>query len=296
MSTQSKFKGTGVAIVTPFKSDLKIDYTALETHIEHLLTNGVNYLVVLGTTGESVTQTDYEKDELIRFVKEKVDGRVPLVLGVGGNNTQAVLNKIAKTDFNQIDAILSVAPYYNKPTQEGLYQHFKAISEASPVPVILYNVPGRTGSNINAGTTLRLAHEFNNIIAIKEASGNFSQAMYILKDKPKDFMVISGEDALTLPLLSVGFSGVISVVANAMPKEFSDMVQLALNNNYQEAEKIHYKLLEFIDTLFVEGNPAGIKAALNILGIIENNLRLPLVPVSNNTYKKLEDLIKKIKA
>ena len=296
MSTQSKFTGTGVAIVTPFKSDLKIDYTALETHIEHLLTNGVNYLVVLGTTGESGTQIDYEKDELIRFVKEKVDSRVPLVLGVGGNNTQAILNKIAKTDFNQIDAILSVAPYYNKPTQEGLYQHFKAIAEASPVPVILYNVPGRTGSNINAETTLRLAHDFNNIIAIKEASGNFSQAMYILKDKPKDFMVISGEDALTLPLLSVGFSGVISVVANAMPKEFSDMVQLALNNNYQEAEKIHYKLLEFIDTLFVEGNPAGIKAALNILGIIENNLRLPLVPVSDNTYKKLEELIKKIKA
>ncbi len=296
MNTQNKFTGTGVAIVTPFKSDLKIDYTALETHLEHLITNGVNYLVVLGTTGESVTQNEYEKDELIRFIKDKVNGRVPLVLGIGGNDTQAVVNKIGKTDFNLIDGILSVAPYYNKPTQEGLYQHFKAIAEASPVPVILYNVPGRTGSNISAQTTLRLAHEFENIVAIKEASGNIAQAMYIIKDKPKDFIVISGEDALTLPLMSIGVSGVISVVANAMPKEFSNMVQLALDNKFREAEKIHYKLIEFIDTLFVEGNPGGVKAALKILGIIENNLRLPLVRVSDETYGKLEELIKNIKA
>lgn len=295
MSYKDKFTGTGVAIITPFTAEIKIDFNALETHIEHLLTNGINYLVVLGTTGESVTQSDYEKDELIRFVIDKVNDRVPIVLGMGGNNTQAVINKIGKTDFNKIDAILSVAPYYNKPTQEGLYQHFKAIAEASPVPVILYNVPGRTGSNINAETTLKLAHEFENIIAIKEASGNFSQAMYILKDKPEDFMVISGEDALTLPLISVGFSGVISVVANVLPKEFSTMVQLALNNNYQEAEKVHYKLLEFIDTLFIEGNPAGIKAALEILGLIKNKLRLPLVPVTDKTYKKLEALLNKIK-
>jgi len=296
MNTQNKFTGTGVAIVTPFKSDLKIDYTALETHLEHLITNGVNYLVVLGTTGESVTQNEYEKDELIRFIKDKVNGRVPLVLGIGGNDTQAVVNKIGKTDFNLIDGILSVAPYYNKPTQEGLYQHFKAIAEASPVPVILYNVPGRTGSNISAQTTLRLAHEFENIVAIKEASGNIAQAMYIIKDKPKDFIVISGEDALTLPLMSIGVSGVISVVANAMPKEFSNMVRLALDNKFREAEKIHYKLIEFIDTLFVEGNPGGVKAALKILGIIENNLRLPLVRVSDETYGKLEELIKNIKA
>ena len=199
MSYKDKFTGTGVAIITPFTSDLKIDFKALETHIEHLLSNGINYLVVLGTPGESVTQTDYEKNELIRFVIDKVNDRVPIVLGMGGNNTQAIIEKIGKTDFNKIDAILSVAPYYNKPSQEGLYQHFKAISDASPVPVILYNVPGRTGSNINAETTLRLAHEFENIIAIKEASGNFSQAMNILKAKPKDFMLISGEDALTLP-------------------------------------------------------------------------------------------------
>lgn len=296
MTIQNKFIGTGVAIITPFKSDLSIDFVALEKQIEHLISNGINYLVVLGTTGESVTQTDYEKDELIKFIKEKVDFRVPIVLGIGGNYTKAVVDKIRKTDFKQIDAILSVAPYYNKPNQEGLYQHFKAIAEASPVPVILYNVPGRTGSNIEAETTLRLAHEFSNIVAVKEASGNFSQAMYIIKDKPKDFIVLSGEDALTLPLMSVGVSGVISVVANAMPKEFSEMVQLALNNNYWEAEKIHSKLLEFIDTLFIEGNPAGIKAALSILGIIENNLRLPLVPVSEQTYQKLEKLILKIKA
>lgn len=296
MNTQNKFIGTGVAIITPFKADLSIDYIALEKQIEHLISNKVNYLVVLGTTGESVTQSDYEKNELVKFIKEKVDFRVPIVLGIGGNNTKAVIDKIRKTDFKQIDAILSVAPYYNKPNQEGLYQHFKSIAEASPVPVILYNVPGRTGSNINAETTLKLAHEFSNIIAVKEASGDFSQAMYIIKDKPKDFIVLSGEDALTLPLMSAGVSGSISVVANAMPKEFSEMVQLALNNNYREAEKIHYKLLEFIDTLFVEGNPAGIKAALSILGIIENNLRLPLVPVSKETHKKLEKLIHNIKA
>lgn len=295
MSTLNKFSGTGVAIITPFKADLSIDYSALETLIEYQLKNGINFLVVLGTTGESVTQSDYEKDELVKFITGKVNGRVPIVLGIGGNDTKAVLNKIAKTDFQKIDAILSVTPYYNKPTQEGIYQHFKAIAEASPKPVILYNVPGRTGSNINAETTLRLAHEFENIIAVKEASGDFSQAMYIIKDKPKDFIVLSGEDALTLPLMSAGISGVISVVANAMPKEFSEMVQLALNNNFKEAEKIHYKLLEFIDTLFVEGNPAGVKAALEILGIIDNNLRLPLVPVSDKTYSNLKDLIEKIK-
>ncbi len=296
MNKQHKFAGTGVAIVTPFKSDLSIDFDGLEKQIEHLIINGINYLVVLGTTGESVTQSESEKKELVQFIKDKVNGRIPIVLGIGGNNTQAVIEKIKTTDFTGIDAILSVAPYYNKPTQEGLYQHFKAIAEASPVDIILYNVPGRTGSNIKAETTLRLANEFKNIVAVKEASGDFSQAMYIIKDKPDHFAVISGEDALTLPLMSVGVSGVISVLANAFPKEFSTMVQLALNNNYQEAEKIHYKLLEFIDYLFIEGNPAGIKEALSILGIIENHLRLPLVNVSNTTQKKLAELINKIKA
>jgi len=296
MSTQHKYAGTGVAIVTPFTSDLSIDFKGLEKQIEHLIANGINYLIVLGTTGESVTQSDAEKEELVRFIKEKVNHRIPIVLGLGGNNTQAVIDKIKKTDFTGIDAILSVAPYYNKPTQEGLYQHFKAIAKACPIDIILYNVPGRTGSNIKAETTLKLAHEFNNIVAVKEASGDFSQAMYIVKDKPENFVIISGEDALTLPLMSAGVSGVISVVANAFPKEFSTMVQLALNNDFKEAEKIHYQLLEFIDTLFVEGNPGGIKEALSILGIIENNLRLPLVKVSEATHQKLEELINNIKA
>ncbi len=289
-----KFVGTGVAIVTPFKDNLEIDFEALEKQIEHLISNNVNYLVVLGTTGESVTQADEEKLDLVNFIKRQVNDRVPIVLGIGGNNTASILKKIHHTDFNQIDAILSVAPYYNKPSQEGLYQHFKAISEVSPVPVILYNVPGRTGSNIQAKTTLRLAHDFKNIVAIKEASGNFSQAMEIVKNKPSDFIVVSGEDALTLPLMSIGVSGVISVVGNAFPKEFSTMVQLALNNNFTEAMEVHYKLLELIDHLFIEGNPAGVKAALANMGIIKNNLRLPLVPVSDETNHKIADLIKKI--
>lgn len=294
MAKQHKFSGTGVAIITPFKKDLSIDFESLEKQLEHLIANGINYLVVLGTTGESVTQTEAEKEQLVTFIKEKVNNRIPIVLGVGGNNTQAILNQIKNTDFDQIDAILSVAPYYNKPSQEGLYQHFKAIAEVCPVDVILYNVPGRTGSNIKAETTLRLAHDFKNIVAVKEASGDFSQAMYILKDKPEDFIVVSGEDALTLPLMAAGASGVISVVANAFPKEFSSMVQFALNNDFAEAEKIHYRLLEFIDYLFIEGNPAGVKAALEILGIIENNLRLPLVKVSDETYEKIDELIQKI--
>lgn len=296
MSINNKFIGTGVAIVTPFKDDLSIDYDALEKHIEYLISNGINYLVVLGTTGESVTQSDYEKDLLVKFIKEKVDGRLPIVLGIGGNNTNAVVEKIQKTDFKFIDGILSVAPYYNKPTQEGIYQHFKAIAEASPVPLILYNVPGRTSSNISAQTTLRLAHEFNNIVAIKEASGDFSQVMYIVKDKPKDFAVLSGEDGLTLPLISVGVSGVISVVANTLPKEFSEMVQLALDGKIEDAKAIHYKVMELIDYLFIEGNPAGVKAALQIQEIMKNNLRLPLVPVSNNTYNKIEELLRIIKS
>ena len=293
---RNKFRGTGVAIVTPFKADLSIDYNSLEKHIEYLISNSIDYLVVLGTTGESATQSESEKDELVKFITEKVNNRLPIVLGLGGNNTQAVVDKIKNTDFNTIDAILSVAPFYNKPSQEGLYQHFKAIAKASPVPVILYNVPGRTCSNLKAETTLRLANDFKNIVAVKEASGDFSQVMYIVKDKPKDFIVLSGEDALTLPLISIGVSGVISVVANALPKEYSTMVQLALNNNYNEAEKIHYQLLEFIDTLFVEGNPAGVKEALNILKITENNLRLPLVKLSEKTKIKLNELLNNIKA
>ena len=291
---ENKFVGTGVAIVTPFTDNLEIDYKALEKQIEHLISNNINYLVVLGTTGESVTQSDEEKNDLVNFIKRKVNNRIPIVLGLGGNNTTSIKNKIHQTDFNQIDAILSVAPYYNKPSQEGLYQHFKTIAKASPVPVILYNVPGRTGSNIQAKTTLRLARDFENIVAIKEASGNFSQAMEIVKNKPSDFIVVSGEDALTLPLMSIGVSGVISVVGNAFPKEFSTMVQLALSNNYTEALELHYKLIELIDYLFIEGNPAGVKAALTHMDIIKNNLRLPLVPVSEETNHRIGELIKKI--
>jgi 4-hydroxy-tetrahydrodipicolinate synthase len=291
----NKFVGTGVAIVTPFKDNLEIDYEALEKQIEHLISNHINYLVVLGTTGESVTQTNEEKNDLVHFIKQKVNHRIPIVLGMGGNYTSSIVNKIHNTDFTQIDAILSVAPYYNKPSQEGLYQHFKAIAQVSPVPVILYNVPGRTGSNIQAKTTLRLAHDFENIVAIKEASGNFPQAMEIIKNKPSDFIVVSGEDALTLPLMSIGASGVISVVGNVFPKEFSTMVQLALSNNFTKALDNHYKLIELIDYLFIEGNPAGVKAALAHMGIIKNNLRLPLVPVSTETNKKIAELIKKIK-
>lgn len=295
MSAQNKFIGTGVAITTPFKADLSIDFPSLEKHIEHLISNGINHLIVLGTTGEAVTLFDSEKEKLINFIKEKVNKRIPIVLGIGGNNTQAVLNKINETDFNGIDAILSVSPYYNKPTQEGIYQHFKAIAETCPIPIILYNVPGRTSSNISAETTLRLAHEFKNIVAIKEASGDLSQAMYIIKDKPKDFIVLSGEDKLSLPLMAIGISGVISVVANAYPKEYSTMVQLALQNNFNDAEKIQYQLLELIDNLFIEGNPAGVKEVLSFMGIVENNVRLPLVSVGEKTSLKIKELMDQIK-
>lgn len=295
MSAQNKFIGTGVAITTPFKADLSVDFQGLEKHIEHLITNGINYLIVFGTTGEAVTLFDSEKEQLISFIKEKVNKRIPIVLGVGSNNTQAVLNKINETDFSGIDAILSVSPYYNKPTQEGIYQHFKAIAKACPIPIILYNVPGRTSSNINAETTLRLAHDFKNIVAIKEASGDLSQAMYIIKDKPKDFIVLSGEDKLSLPLMSIGVSGVISVVANAYPKEFSTMVQLALQNNFKDAEKIQYQLLELIDYLFIEGNPAGVKEVLSFMGILEKYVRLPLVTVGEKTSLKINELINQIK-
>lgn len=295
MSAQNKFIGTGVAITTPFKADLSIDFPSLEKHIEHLISNGINHLIVLGTTGEAVTLFDSEKEELISFIKEKVNKRIPIVLGVSSNNTQAVVNKINETDFSGIDAILSVSPYYNKPTQEGIYQHFKAIAKTCPIPVILYNVPGRTSSNINAETTLRLAHEFKNIVAIKEASGDLSQAMYIIKDKPKDFVVLSGEDKLSLPLMAIGVSGVISVVANAYPKEFSTMVQLALQNNFKDAEKIQYQLLELIDYLFIEGNPAGVKEVLSFMEIVKNNVRLPLVSVGEKTSLKLKELMDQIK-
>lgn len=293
----SKFIGTGVAIVTPFRKDDSIDFNSLANLIEHLISNKTDYLVVLGTTGEYPTLTKDEKKAVANFVIEAVDKRVPVVVGIGGYSTQDVVDKIKKVEFEGIDAILSVTPYYNKPNQKGLYAHFQAIVSSCPVPVIIYNVPGRTGCNITAETTLRLAHDFNKqFVGIKEASGNFAQIMKIIQDKPSDFLVISGDDAITLPLISIGASGVISVVANAFPKEFSNMVHRALELKYNEARVIHYKLLEIIENLFIEGSPAGIKAALNILGLVQNQVRMPLTPVSRTTYNKLSELIRALNA
>lgn len=289
-----KFSGTGVAVVTPFKKDGSIDFNSLKKLIEHLIINDVNYLVVLGTTAEGATQTAKEKKELVEFFKKTVNNRVPLVIGIGGNNTLEVVKQIKSFDFAGVSGILSVSPYYNKPSQKGIFEHYKMIAEASPVDIILYNVPGRTASNICAETTLSLAREFKNIVAVKEASGNFDQISHICKNKPKDFAVISGDDALTLPLVSIGVCGVISVTANAYPAHFSKMMYHALKGNYFSARKIHYDLLDIINALFEEGNPAGIKAALSIMGIIDNNLRLPLTQLSRTTYVKLASMMGKL--
>ncbi|MBS3776053.1 MAG: 4-hydroxy-tetrahydrodipicolinate synthase [Bacteroidales bacterium] len=294
MFTQ-KFAGTGVAVATPFKKDHSIDHDALKNHIHFLRENGIDFLVILGTTGESVTLKDDEKKAVVDTVKEANQGKLPFVLGIGGNHTAAILEKIENTDFNGIDGILSVTPYYNKPTQKGLYQHFKAIAEKSPVPVILYNVPGRTGKNIAPETIVQLAKDFDNIVAVKEASGSFTQAMHIIQNKPEDFTVVSGEDGITLPLMAIGIEGVISVAGNAFPKEWTTMINYALKNDFQSAREIHYKMLPIIEKLFAEGNPAGIKCALNIKGIIENNLRLPLVPVSDELKKEMKTLIDNLK-
>jgi len=270
-------------LVTPFHKQGTIDFGSLEKLIEHTITNGVNYLVVLGTTGEAATLSKDEKNALVGFVKDQVNKRVPIVQGVGGYNTQELENQLSSCDFEGIDAILSVTPYYNKPTQRGLYLHYKHIVSASPVPVILYNVPGRTSVNMTAETTLQLAKDFENIIAIKEASGNFSQIMEIIRNKPKGFMVISGDDAITMPLIACGTEGVISVVANAYPNAFSKMVKTALKGQFDEARKMHFQLLPFIDSLFADGSPGGIKAALEIMKLVPNNLRLPVVKVNKAT-------------
>lgn len=290
----SKFNGTGVALITPFRKDKSIDFAALGKLVEHVISNKCDYLVMMGTTSENPTLQKDEKSAVINHIIETAGNRVPIVVGIGGNNTQAIVDTINETDFSNIDGILSVAPYYNKPLQEGIYQHFREIARVAPVPVILYNVPGRTSSNILAETTLRLANEFSNIVAVKEASGNMSQIMQIVKNKPTHFSVLSGDDAITLPLISIGVSGVISVVANAYPFEFSEMVRLARANKFDEAYVYHYKLLDFIENLFVEGNPGGIKAALKELKICDNFLRLPLIPVSEKTQKKLISLMQEI--
>jgi 4-hydroxy-tetrahydrodipicolinate synthase len=290
----NKFKGTGVAIVTPFKKSGAIDFEGFEDLVNHVISGGVDYIVLFGTTGESPTVSKQEKKALTEFALQVIDQRVPLVLGIGGNNTSDVILAIHGTVFKGSDAILSVCPYYSKPQQEGLYQHFKLIAEASPVPVILYTVPGRTGSNIAASTTIRLANDFSNIIGIKEASGNFEQIFQVLKNRPRDFLVISGDDNLTLPMIASGAEGVISVTANAYPKEFSEMVHHALQGNLRSARLLHYKLLDFTSAIFADGSPSGIKAALELKKLCHHYLRLPLVPVNHDVHKRILHCIEQI--
>lgn len=280
--------GMGVALITPFKADKSIDFDALAKLIEYQVGSGTNYLVVLGTTAETPSLTADEKRQVREFVVERVAGRIPLVLGLGGNNTMGVIEEMKGIDnLSRFSAILSVVPYYNKPSQEGIYQHYKAIANACPIPVILYNVPGRTGVNMTAETTLRVAADCPNVIGVKEASGNITQMDDIIKHKPKDFMVISGDDGITFPLITLGAVGVISVIGNAFPREFAKMVRLGLAGEYDAARAIHHRFTELFGLLFIDGNPAGVKCALADMGMIENELRLPLVPTRVATYEKI---------
>ena len=287
-------KGMGVALITPFKEDESVDYEALGRLVDFQLQNGTDYLVVLGTTAETPTLTEQEKKEIVSMVVSKVRGRIPVVLGVGGNCTRSVVEKLKHDNFDGIDAILSVVPYYNKPSQEGIYQHYKAISEATDLPIILYNVPGRTGVNMTAETTLRVARDFKNVVAVKEASGNITQMDDIIKNKPANFDVISGDDGITFPLITLGAVGVISVIGNAFPKEFSKMVRLALNGDYNNALTIHHRFTELIELVCVDGNPAGAKSILNAMGYIENKLRLPLVPTRITTFEKIRLVLREL--
>ena len=287
--------GTGVALVTPFKKDFSVDVEALARIVNYQIDNGINYLVVLGTTAENATLTQEEKELVIQTVVTANKGRLPLVLGVGGNNTHKIIEELQTRDFSNFVAILSVSPYYNKPTQEGIYQHFKAIANASPVPVILYNVPGRTGSNMSPSTVLRLANEFKNVVAIKEAAGDIVQAMNIIKDKPKDFHVISGDDMIALPMVLAGGSGVISVIGQGFPKQFSDLIQFGIDRKIDEAFQLHYKLADSIDMIFEQGNPGGIKEVLKSLGISDNCMRLPLVNVNSDLANRIDLFVQKNK-
>lgn len=289
----SKFKGTGVAIVTPFKKDFSVDLDALSKLINHLIDGKVEYLVVLGTTGESVTLSKKEKEQVTKQVVKTNAQRIPLVLGVGGNNTAEIVNELKTTDFTGIDAILSVSPSYSKPSQEGIYQHFKALAEVSPLPIILYNVPSRTGSNMSAETTLRLANDFQNIVAIKEASGNIEQCMRIASAKPKNFLLISGDDNLAIPITSIGGKGVISVLANAFPYETSEAIRAALKHDFEKASGYYLPLMEITDAIFADGNPAGIKAVLKMMNITQDTVRLPLVKINNTLEQKLQLLVDK---
>ena len=290
-----KFVGTGVALITPFKEDRSVDVEALKELVRFQKQNGINYIVVLGTTGEYATLTKEERDLVKQTIVEENNAELPLVLGIGGNNTQAVCEQIKTENLEGFDAILSVSPYYVKPTQEGIYQHFKKVSQAATLPVILYNVPGRTSSNMSPATVARLANDFENIIGIKEAAGNMVQAMEMISQTPEDFLVISGDDMLTLPMVLAGGAGVISVIAEGFPKQFSEMVQLGLSREVDEAYKIHYQIAPAIDLIFEEGNPAGIKAVFKKLGLAEDYVRLPLVEATENLSAKISAFVDKIK-
>lgn len=292
---QNIFKGLGVALITPFTVEGEVDYKALIRLVDYQIVNGANFLCILATTGETPCLTREEKDKITEVVKQVNAGRVRILKYCGGNNTAAVVDEIRNTDWSGIDGILSICPYYNKPSQEGLYQHFKMIAEASPLPIVLYNVPGRTGINMKPSTTIRLARDFNNIIAIKEASGSLEQVDEIIKNKPDNFDVISGDDALTFSMIASGAAGVISVIGNALPKEFSRMIRLEFNGEYEPARKIHHMFTELYSLLFVDGNPAGVKALLNDMGMIENILRLPLVPTTIKTKQKMAEIIKDLR-
>lgn len=289
------FKGLGIALITPFQEDGSVDYKALIRLVEYQLANGADFFCILATTGETPTLSTEEKKKIKDLIVSLVGGRVPILMGCGGNNTAAIVEELKTGDFKGIDGILSVCPYYNKPSQEGLYQHFKAIAGATNLPVVLYNVPGRTGVNMKAETTVRLAHDCENIVAIKEASGNLEQVDEIIKNKPRKFDVISGDDALTFPMVSCGAVGVISVIGNALPREFSKMIRLQMKGEYDSARKIHHRFIDLFSLLFVDGNPAGVKAMLHEMGYIENILRLPLVPTRISTLQRMSEIMKELK-
>ena len=290
-----RLKGMGVALITPFNDDGSVDYQSLMRLVEYQIQNGVDFLCVLGTTAETPTLSAEEKKKIKQLVVERVNGRVPILLGVGANSTQTVIDTLQNDDMTGVDAVLVVVPYYNKPSQEGIYQHYKAIANSTQLPIVLYNVPGRTGVNMTAETTLRLARDFDNIVAIKEASGNITQMDDIIKHKPENFDVISGDDGITFPLITLGAVGVISVIGNAFPREFSRMTRLALAGDYQNALTIHHKFTELFKLLFVDGNPAGVKAMLSMMGMIKNRLRLPLVPTRITTYEQMRRILDELK-
>ena len=291
---QTKLRGMGVALITPFQEDETIDFPALARMVDFILQNNADFLCVLGTTAETPTLTDEEKLQVKKFVIERANGKVPILLGVGGNNTRAAVDSLKNDDYKGVDAILSVVPYYNKPSQEGIYQHYKAIAEATDLPIVLYNVPGRTGVNMTAETTLRIARDFKNVIAIKEASGDITQMDDIIKNKPDNFDVISGDDGITFPLITLGAVGVISVIGNAFPREFSRMTRLALKGDYEHALVIHHKFTELFKLLFVDGNPAGVKSILSVMGMIKNKLRLPLIPTRITTYEAIRKVLNEL--